>query len=46
MSYIHLFFLLFVCSAVGVFLVGVFHYLNSCLSDGLYEESEDEDYNC
>jgi len=35
----------FILIAVTILLLGVFHYLNKYLKDGLYEEPEDEDYN-
>ena len=31
-------------SAVAVFLIGLFHYLNSVLGDGLYDDQLDDDY--
>ena len=45
MLILHIGILFFVCSAIGIFLIGVFHYLNTYLKDTLYEEPDDEDYN-
>jgi len=45
MSLLHVGILILVCSAVGIFLIGLFHYLNTHMKDVLYEESGDEDYN-